>query len=218
VQGIGEGDLSVDDRRVFGEAEAAARARLAQAVRAEIDTLPAESGLRHRLVALSEAFDAFLDAIEPYEISRFTTFGEEAAAVNQIGITLGHGPEGADRAEETPPSLALRRVLMGGAEVKDGARLVSVELWEDRVEVNLLELRPLSPAPGSPRWRTQMKNMRDESPTLVDDVGTRYGSAGWGSSGANDVWRIHATFTPAVPEGASRLEVSFGGRVFSVAL
>lgn len=227
---------------VFREAEEAARARLAQAIRSEINALPLESRLRRRLRFLHDSLETVLDALEPYEISRFTTFVEDEDSDADDIISFGEGPRDdfdevalteAELLSEHPPrttSFVLRRLVQGPPEITEDARVVSVELWEDRVEVNLLEVRApsapsfsglASPRPGSGQWRKESRRFGHgwgELPALTDDLGTRYRSGGWSSTGTNGVQRIRTTFTPAVPETASQLEISFGRRRFRVPL
>ena len=204
---------------MFEEAEDAARDRLAQAIRAEIDALPAESRLRRHLDLLLRSFNRVLDPTRgPSGWSVGFSTGPETGPAEPPEGDPGEAALGEWLAPPPLPSLTLHRVVRGPPEVTDQARLVSVELWEDRVAVNLAHIAS-PPNTVSSRVRFAGASMRrDEAPRLTDDLGTRYRCDGSGTSESDGFEEVRATFKPAVPAEARSLEVAFGERRFSVPL
>lgn len=111
-------------------------------------------------------------------------------------------------------ALELQRALVAEPQVGDQVRVQGVDLFEDAVRVHFaLPQGEGDDEEGS--WdQTRM--------LLTDDVGTEYYPAGGGSGGGGgNGWLAlhgHNWFTPAVPDGASRLTVAtlFGDLTFEL--
>lgn len=131
-----------------------------------------------------------------------------------------------DRAERRGLMLALRMVIAGPWSL-DGARVTSIECYDDGVLVRWEETRELPTAVRN-LWLEQshryLEGMRDElgGVGIADDLGTEYPSNGsqssWSIQGAHLVANGDARFSAPIPAGARALRIGLRGQWVEIAL